>query len=459
MKIVIVGAGEVGVMIARNLCKDGHDIIVIEQDPNRVTKVDNELDVMAIQGDGSRPGVLEKADISPAGTDVDLLIACTPYDEVNFLSCQIARTMGVKRVISRAVALEFTDGDSWREKLGIDVMISPERSVARKLVSILETEGAIFTTEIDERAGIYAFRAEKGSPATMHNIAELRMSSPDLVTLIVYVQRGDEGFRPQASDVLRPGDICYSFCYVNQIQEISQLYQISKRRKLKRVIIVGAGKVGFQTASLLLKRRRGIDVRIIDIDKPKCVKVSKELANAIVIWGDAADDPILLEAGISSADGFVAATASEETNLMLAILAKMHGAAKTVAVIKRDSYARISSHLPIDSIVNRNDALASVIVSEARHQGNASTLMIFDQIGAESVRVAIPEGSPVIGIELKDLALPEGTLIGLVRRQNKNNMPMIPTGTFSFEANDVATIFAAQDDLKAVFEKLGVQVD
>ncbi|MDR1884882.1 MAG: NAD-binding protein, partial [Synergistaceae bacterium] len=157
MHIVIVGAGEVGFSVARNLSQDGHDLVLVEEDPDRAAKAENELDVMVVRGNGARPNVLEKAGISE-DTSVEMLIACSSKDEVNILACWIAKKMGVKRVISRAVGMEFTDTDSWSRDLGIDMMVSPERSVAREVEDLLETQGAIHSTEIDAKAGLYAFR-------------------------------------------------------------------------------------------------------------------------------------------------------------------------------------------------------------------------------------------------------------------------------------------------------------
>ncbi len=337
-------------------------------------------------------------------------------------------------------------------------MVSPERSVAREVEGLLETQGAIHSTEIDDKAGVYAFRVEEESPVSNLTLVELRRKNPKLVTIVVYIQRGAEGFIPRATDTLQPGDLCYSFCYLDQIQEIAQLYQSHKRKKLKHVIIVGAGKVGFQTSQLLLKRLKGIDIRLIDIDREKCRKIAAELPEAMVLWGDGADEELLMQEGIAATGGFLAATESDETNLMLAVLAKVLGARKSIAVIRRKSYIKLADHLPIDSIVSRNEALSSVIISAVRYPGHANTLMIFDQIGAETLQVTIPADSPAIGVALKDLELPPGALVGLVRRDGVKHDLFIPTGAFHFLAGDKAILFSTLEVVDATLEKLGVNV-
>ncbi len=455
MRIVIIGAGEVGFAVARNLSQDGHDIVLIEEDPDRAAKAENELDVMVIKGNGARPNILQKAGIEP-GSSTEMLIACSSKDEVNILACWIARKMGVKRVIARAVGLEFTDTDAWSHDLGIDMMVSPERSVAREVEDLLEIQGAIHSTEIDAKAGVYAFKVAEDSHACGITLAELRRKHPKLVTIIVYVQRDDRGFIPKAGDILHPGDLCYSFCYLDQIQEIVEIFQPKSSKKLKRVIIVGAGKVGFQTAELLQKRVKGVDIRLIDHDHDKCRRIASELPKIMVLWGDGADEELLLQEGLASAEGFVATTEHDEVNLMLAVLAKSLGVRKSIAVIRRKNYMKLSKHLPIDSIVNRNEALSSVIISAVRHPKQTSTLAILDQIGAETLQVTIPDDSPAIGVELKDLPLPAGSIIGLVRRSKKKDDLFIPTGTSSLRAGDKAIIFATSDVVENLLETLGV---
>ena len=156
MRIVIVGAGEVGYSVARNLSADGHDIVIVEEDEERAAQAEETLDVMVVNGNGARPSVLAKAGITGKKSDVMMLIACTNRDEVNLMACWIAKRSGVPHVIARAVGLEFTDNESWANDLGIDMLVSPERSVAKDIEELLEVRAALHTTEIaGGRAGIY----------------------------------------------------------------------------------------------------------------------------------------------------------------------------------------------------------------------------------------------------------------------------------------------------------------
>jgi len=213
LKIVLVGAGEVGYNVAKDLSADGHDIIVVEDDEERAIRVENDLDVMVVRGNGARPSVLEKAGISAENDAVSLLIACTNKDEVNIMACWNAKKMGVPHVIARAVGLEFTDNEGWAKDLGIDMLISPERSVAREMEELLQVRGALHAVEIaGGKAGIYVFRIAEDSVIKEMPLCEVRKKNPNLITLIVSIQRDGKSFVPKAKDALLPGDICYSMC-------------------------------------------------------------------------------------------------------------------------------------------------------------------------------------------------------------------------------------------------------
>ncbi len=449
MRIVIIGAGEIGFDVAKSLSQDGHDIIVVESDPDRAAKVENELDVMLIRGNGARPQTLERAGIK-IGSQIDMLIACTNRDEVNIIACWIAKKMGVPRLLARAVSLEFTDSNTWRQDLGIEMMVSPERTVAKEIGDLLEIRSAVHSTEIaDGSAGIYVFRIAPGSPACGSTPKEIRSRYPSLVMAMVYAQRGDWGFLPTADSVLKEGDLCYAFCYRDHIHEVEEIYHAGQSRRIKRVFIVGGGKVGFQTADLLGKRIRGIDIRIIDLNHDKCKKLATELPRTTVLWGDGADDVLLLQEGIATADGVVAATDNDELNLIIAAQAKILGAEKSIAVVRRKNYIRLSSHFPIDTVVSRNQALSAAIIGSVRHPGDSRVFAVLDQIGAETIRLTIGEKSPALGFTLTELPLPVGTILGIVEREQN---VFIPTGDTRLRVGDKAVLFASIENMPRALE-------
>lgn len=453
MRIVIVGAGEVGYSVARNLSADGHDIVIVEEDEERAAQAEETLDVMVVNGNGARPSVLAKAGITGQKSGVMMLIACTNRDEVNLMACWIAKRSGVPHVIARAVGLEFTDNESWANDLGIDMLVSPERSVAKDIEELLEVRAALHTTEIaGGRAGIYLFRVAQDSPLCGLPLYEIRKRNPKMIMLVVWVKSGEDSFVPKASYALQPGDLCYTMCYRSQILEIERLFQPAKSKRLKRVFIIGAGKIGHQTAERLLAHIRGIDLRIVDEDRAKCEKFAGELPRAMILCGNGADAEFLKSEGITDADGCVAATEHDETNLMLAVLAKTLGVSKSIAVVRNHNYLGMTNHIPVDAIVNRNQTLADVITRSVRYPGTSNVLTVLEEISAEAVETTVASGSAADGKKLMELTMPEGSLIGLLDRGGEM---LIPTGQTELRGGDKIIIFGTAASMEAALAIFG----
>ncbi len=454
MRIVIIGAGEVGFSVASSLSEEGHDITIVESSEERAAKAENELDVMVVRGNGSRPPVLEQAGIFP-GCDTDLLIACSNYDEVNIMACWIARRAGVKRVISRARGMEYTDSPTWAKQLGIDVMISPERSVAREIEEFLSISSAVHTAEFfGGKVGVYAFRVSESSPLMGSSLRDLRRIYPKIKALVVFVERQGKGFVPSGEDGLEAGDLCFTVTSKSQAQDLEELFTSQKSPELKRVIIVGGGKIGYQVARRLEIRFPKLDIRLIDQDRDKCEKLSRELDRVIVIHGDGMDEELLRYEGIDEADGFVTTTANDEHNLLIGVVGKALGAKKSVAVVRRELLMRLTDYMAVDAMVNPNQALATVIMRQVRYPYGTGALSIIDKIDAEVLELTLPQGSPVSGKRIMDLGLPKGILIALVSRDGDM---FVPWGDSVLMENDEVLIFAAEELMPRAVEILGVE--
>ncbi|SMG26546.1 Trk system potassium transporter TrkA [Dethiosulfovibrio salsuginis] len=453
MKVVIVGAGNVGYTIARSLSLEGQDIVVVEKNQEVAAKLEDELDVAVVVGNGARPPVLERAGISE-GCDVDFLIACTDHDEVNIMACWVAKKCGVKRAISRARGMEYTDTPQWASFLGIDVMNSPERSVARDIEDLLEVNAAVHATELfDGRAGSYAFRVETTSPILGKSLIQVGKENPDLSSVMVYVERGGKGIVPSGEWVAQEGDLCFLVSFRDMVFKIQELFHPGKDRALRRVMIVGGGKLGVHLAQRLIKSYRSIEVKIIDRNREKCIRLAEELPKVTVLWGDGTDEKLLKHEGIQDVDGFVATTDNDELNMILAILADRMNARKTVAVVRKELYSRLAEDLPIDSVVNPNDSLASVILRHVRYPESAGTLSMIDRIGAEMLEVTVPKDSPVGGKELKDIDLPKGIIFAMVKR---GDSIIVPDGYLVITEGDIISVFATGDLLPKAIKILGV---
>ena len=454
MRVVVIGAGEVGFPVASRLASEGHDVTVVERDEDLAAKVEDELDVMVVRGNGARPQVLERAGVSP-DVHTDLLIACTDRDEVNILACWIARRAGVEKVMGRARSLEFTDTDTWARDLEIDMLISPERSAAREIEELLTVASAVRTVEIaGGKAALYAFRVAEGAPMQGASLAELRTRHGDLTAINVYVEREDGGFVPSGDSVLQPGDLCYVVTFRDQVGLLEALFDPRKRRPLNRVLVVGGGKIGYQVAHRLERRSRLIDVRLIDKDRDKCDRLARELGRTIVLAGDAADRELLQYEGIEEADGFVTTTASDESNILIGVLGKSLGAAKAVAVVRRNAFMQMHQHLDSDAMVNPHMAMASVIMQHVKFPRASGHLSVLEAIGAEMMEGAIPDQGSAVGRQVKDLALPRGIILALVERGAE---AFVPWGNTVLQGGDRVLLFASSELMPQAVELLEVR--
>jgi len=449
MKVVIVGGGEVGYEVARTLSEYKIDITVVDINEEQILKIQNELDVKTVCGDGARPHVLGEAGVC-RGSGVDILIACCDRDEVNILACQIARHCGVKQVITGTRGLEFTDSNEWAKYLGINAMISPERSVAREIHELLAVSSAVHAAELLRgRGAVYAFHVAEDSPLAGLSLQEIRGTYTDLEAIVVYIQREDsQDIVPGGDTVLQANDLCYVVTFKAQIWRLEELFQKKKSKPLRRVIISGGGKIGFQVAYRLRLSDPSMDIKLIDKDRAKCEKLAKELDGVLVLCGDGADKKLLRNEGIEEADGYVCATSSDEVNILHCVVAKTLGAHKTIAVARRKIYEDICDRLDVDAIVNPNIALASVILRYVRYPSGIKSISMLGKIEAEMIEVTVSENSAVANRKLKDLSLPRGALAALVARDDV----FVPNGFFELKPGDNVALFVESEIAQKVAE-------
>ena len=456
MNIVIIGAGEIGRTVAKTLSGEGHNIYVVEKDEAQAKSVGEQLDVQIINGNGARPNVLAQAGVAPSG-DVDLLIACTNRDEVNMLSCWIAHSAGVPNVISRVRSLEFTDSADWGKKLGIDAMISPERSIAREITSLLEVNSATYAAELlDGRAALYTLKIAPDSPLVDVTLKDLRIKFPDLVAVFVHIEHkeGESGV-PNGFSVLRADDVCHIVTYRKSAELLQELFQPSKKNSLKKIFVVGGGKLGTQLVQAVKKDFGNVSLRLIDSDPEKCARLSEELGEALVLNCDGIDKKVLSDEGIEEADAYVCATDSDELNLIYSSMAKSMGAKKTIAIVKRKEYQSLTQAMPVDAIVDPNEALSSLILRFVHYPRHTRAFSIIERINAEMLEVVLNEGSELIGKTLAQIKLQKGVVVALLGRGEK---VLVPTGATELLAGDRVILFALTSLMPEAAKLFGAEI-
>ncbi|MBP3752536.1 MAG: Trk system potassium transporter TrkA [Pyramidobacter sp.] len=444
MKVVIVGAGNVGMTLARTLSEDAHDVVVVDRNEDLATRIAEELDVSVVRGNGSRPDVLAQAGVVKDG-GVDVLIACTDRDETNLMACWLAKRAGVPRVLSRVRDLEFTDTPDWAQDLGIDVMASPERSLSREIASLLRFNAAVHTSELfNGRAGSFAFHVEKDSPICGLSLRELGLKYPQLGAIVVYVERGEDGFVPSGEWTAQEGDVCFVVTLHERVTAIQKLFDVERQKRLSRVIIVGGGKLGTNLAKRLCSNVPKVETTLVEKNLEKCERLAREFPDVKVINGDGMDSDLMKQLGVDKANGVVAATSNDELNVIIAALANINENVKTVAVVRKDVYKELEDRLPVDVLVNPNRTLANTFLRYIRYPSSAGMLSLIDRIGAEMLEFLLRPGNPAVGKRIMDLNLPRGILIAVIKRGGKY---LVPGGAETLQEGDVISVFAMSEKM------------
>ena len=432
MKLVIIGAGEVGYFLAKRLISEDHDVRIIEIDPERCRRATETLDAIVIQGNGASVGVLQKAE---AG-DSDILFAVSGLDEVNILGCMIAKKLGVKKCVARIRNAEFNDPNALitPDSFQIDLMIHPEQSAADEIISLVERSAA--SKMVDFEGGklqIMALQIKPDSPVVNHSVKNVKASNLQVEFLCLCISRDEDTVIPHGNDIYRSGDVVYLIAPKQVIPQVSKLFGYSELEQ-QHVMIVGAGQLGRLVAAKLSDE---MDVKIIEQDLDTAQLVSEQLSDTLVLHGDGTDVDLLASERIEEMDCFVAVTGSEKTNLLSGLLARYLGVKRVILHLDTNEYLPIMSKIGMDTVVSKNNATVNAILKYIR-RGNVIAVSLFEDIDAEAIELAPKEGSLITKAPLKELQLPDEVIVGAIIRSQSI---VIPQGDTQIEVNDKVVIF------------------
>ena len=423
MNIIIVGCGKVGEKIAHMLCLENeHNITIVDTRSSVVNAVVNQYDVMGVIGSGTNLDTLTEAGVA----DADILIAVTASDEINLLTCLIARKAGKCQTIARVRKPEYNkEIDLFKEDLGLAMVINPELAAANEIARILRFPAAIkIDTFAKGRVEILKLRIDEASPLNNIKVADI-ISKLNCDVLVCGVERGDDAFIPRGDFVLEAGD------YISIVTSITNETAFFKKAgikagKVKNTLIVGGGETGYYLAHKLLQT--GIDVKIIENDTERCNMLCELLPKATIINGDGTDNNLLLEEGIGRTTSFVALTNIDEENILLSMFAKTMSDGKIVTKINRIAYDNVISGLDLGTTIYPKNITAEHIVRFVRAiknsmGSNIETMHMMLGGKAEALEFRIAKSSPLINIPLQDLNIKNGVLIACIHRKGRVIIP------------------------------------
>ena len=444
MKIIIAGAGKVGHSVAALLAEEGHDITIIDQDPEIIQTLSNDLDVICVEGSATNAETLREAGAEKA----DLLLAATEQDEVNMICCISARKLGTAHVIARVRDPEYLHQTEFlREALGLSVIVNPEYECAKEISRMLRFPGAARVDAFSKGSlEIVEHRIPVGGVLDGVALKELvrRFSAKILVGV---VERGGEAVIPNGDFVLKAGD---RLSITGSSRELRRFFIAigQYKRPVRRVMLMGGGRIAVYLTRLL--QESGIEVTVVEKDRERCDRLCDLVPSAHVVCGDATRSDVLQEDGLSTADAFVALTGDDGDNIITALYARSCAVDKIVVKVNRDYFAEILENAGLDSIVSPKEIVSQQLARYVRAMSNSmggsmETLYRLADGKVEALEFKVDSASACVNIPLKDLKLRPNILISAIIRDRES---IIPDGNSRILPGDHAVIVTAAGRLQ-----------
>ncbi|ARA94680.1 Trk system potassium transport protein TrkA [Rhodothermaceae bacterium RA] len=443
MKAIVIGAGEVGFDVARILSMEQHDVIVIDIDPDALAQVQERLDVLTLQGNGTSATVLQDAGAATA----DMLIAVTAIDEVNLVACMLADRLGVQTTVARVRSGELSRTQTVLKTsdFGIDLVIHPEESAAAEVVQLIRRASATdVLTFCDGRLHLVGMRLDPDAPVLGKTLRELAEEHPNLTFRVMAIARGIRTILPGGNERLQKNDQVFVLTWPKFIPHVARIMGKSDTR-IQHVMVLGGTQVGAKIA-LQLSQSKGKRLKLIEPDRDVAQRLAEELADVLVIHGDATDIDLLVREGLGEMDAFVAVTDDEESNLVTCLMAKHLGVQKTVAMLSKSAYIPISQSIGLDAAVSKKLAVSRQILRFLRGKHVLSVATVHG-LDAEVLELEVSPRSPATRKPIKDLSLPRGVLIGAVLHKDRAE---VATGHTEIAPGDRVIVFVLPQSISKV---------
>ncbi len=452
MKIIIVGAGEVGFHIASHLTLENKEVVVIDRDPGAIRRVSDNLDVQTVAGSGSSPVVLAEAGIQGA----EIILAVTDSDEANLVACLVADILSP--ATKKLARVRGGDFDQYHDILRdnpphIDNIINPEIEVVKTIENMIRVPGAADVGELaDGQIQFVGVYLDKASRLAGIKLAELPERIGDSRPLIAAIIRDEELIIPRGNDRLMPSDLIYFICEKDKLQDTLAIFH-KHDQPASRVLIVGGGNIGLRLADRL--EQNDIYCKIIEKDSNRCTLLADRLNKTVVLCGDGSDQELLAEENIQDMDAVVMLTADEETNILASLLAKRMGARKSITKISRFSYFPLMKTIGIEQVVSARLSAINSILQHIRRGKVLSAISIKGE-KAEVMEALALDTSDIVKKPLKQISFPKESLVaGIIR----SDQIIIPTGDSVIQPDDRIIIIARKKAIPKIEKILAVKLE
>ena len=452
MKIIIVGAGEVGYNIASRLASENKHVIVIDKNQDATQRLSENLDIQAITASGSNPKVLIDAGIN----ETDILLAVTDSDETNLVACLMANI--ISPTTKKLARIRNADFDSYHNRFQtenphIDTVINPEIEVVNTIRKLMDVPGAVDVGDfVDGKVTYAGIRLDRHSPMAGMKLVDFSSQFGEDRPLIAAIIRKNEVIVPRGSNTVEPGDLIY---FVSQTEKLEKMLTLFGKKALpaKRALIIGGGRIGERLAKLL--ERDSIHSKIIESDINRCHHLSEKLDKTVILHGDGSDKKLFLEENVSQTDVLISVTNNDETNILVSLLAKNLGVENTITRISKSNYFPLLATIGIERIVSPRLSAVSSILKQVRKGKVLSDISISGERG-EFIEAIALETSDITNKPLRKISFPKGTLLVCIIR---NSQIMIPTGESIVKPGDRIILFAVKQAVKNLEKLLTVKLD
>lgn len=442
MYIIIVGAGEVGFNLAKQLSREGHDIVIVEHDAGTYQRVAENLDVSAVHGNGTSYEILKQAGIEQA----DMLVAVTTNDEVNLVAALIAKKFNVGRTVARVKNNEFSRPEAPlnAKSLDIDLILHPESEAANDAIRLLHQSAATDVIDFENgKINLLGIQIDDNSPLINKSLIEIGREYSHVVFRIIAIKRREITMIPTGDVVIQQGDRIYTISKREAAHEVVQLTGKIIHKKSDHIMILGGGQTGYLLAKALENTHR---VKLIEVNAGKSYELAKRLHKTLVIQGDGTDLNLLAVEAITDMDAFIAATGHDETNIIASSIARHLSVPRIIALVEKSSYCTILPTIGVDAFISKQRITVNAILRYIR-KGNIVSVASIPGISAEAIELIPKPGAKITQRPLAEIRFPNNAIVGAVMRGDDVS---IPVGTTHILPGDKVVLFALPSAIREV---------